>query len=203
MDRWFRCRYNSVTYADSLRVCSAWLMNNGSGILLSVWVSDLWRLAKGNGPWLLELGNVDPVIDPSQRLVATRLAVVPLDKRMKDRCSGCWYESLTYVNSPRSSSPWLLELWIGDSVIDPSRWLVATRQWGVSLVFWNYWSVIPSSIQVSDLCWFFKSLIRLTKELWIGDPVIHSSRWLVATRQRKISPWLCFGIMDRWSWYPF
>ena len=89
------------------------------------------------------------------------------------------------------------ELWIGDPVVGMSQWLVAIQHGRTVLDLWNYGSVIPLSIQFSDLCRFFKGLFRLTNELWIGDPVVGMSQWLVATRQGEWS--LTFGIRERWS----
>ena len=131
-------------------------------ILSSIQVVDLWRLAKGEFLWTF---------------------------RIMDRWSCHRSKSVTCGESSRGRFPWLLELRISDSVIDPSRWLVATRRGefpltfgimdrgscyhgGVFLDFWNYESLILSLIQVG----------------------------LVATRQGEFH-FSFLRIMDRWSYH--
>jgi len=83
-------------------------------ILSSILVVDLWCLANRDFP--LTIANMDRwFYHPSK--------------------------SLTCEDSPRGISPWLLELWIDDSIIHPGRWLVAIRKGEFLLDFGNYGSI--------------------------------------------------------------
>ena len=116
--------------------------------------------------WLLKLCINDPIIVPSRWLVLIRQGGFLLDLiEMVDR----WYyhrsKSLTCGDSPRRISPWL------DKMVD--RWScyrfksVARRN---CVDLW-YYSQSKSMIGVTRQRWLL--------ELWIDDPIIRLSRWLL------------------------
>jgi len=112
-----------------------------------------------------------------------------------------WYyhpsNSLTRGDSPREISPWLLRLWIDDLIVRYSRWLFATRQGGFSLDFWDYGSMMISSVQVFDSWKLAKKFTIWLLGSWMYDTIIRLSRILV-----KVDFSLTFGIVHRWFYHP-
>ena len=74
-------------------------------------------------------------------------------------------------------------MWIGDTVIGQSRWLVATRLKKILPWLDICGSVILLSIQVGELWQLAQEEELMTGNVWIVDPVWYLSRLLVATRQ--------------------
>jgi len=129
---------------------------------------------------------------------------------------------LTCVDSPRGCSPWLGTYCFGDLAIDPSQWLVATRQGLVlhDLKIMDRWSCHRSKsltcrksprgcspwIMANRWCRYrYKSVTRLNSprggsywllDLWISQ-VIYI--WFCGPFVSQLKwKWRC---MSRWSWY--
>jgi len=167
MDRWSRCRLQfsdlillSIQVSDLCRffkVCSAWLKNYESVILLSVWVSDFlgrpltfgirgrWSSHRSQSvtcgdslsrcsPW--QINNASVIWLLIQFVDLWRLAAgdFSLTFEIMDGWSHHRSKSLTCDDSPR----------------------------GISVDFWNYGSVILLSIRFVDLWRLAKGLISLT-----------------------------------------
>ena len=128
---------------------------------------------------------------------------------------------LTCGDPPWSISPWLTEMWIDGLIIRPSRWLVVTHHGGILINFRWCGSMIVLFLRAVDLWWFAIDDFSLTYtnvdrwsyyisesltggdspcrifpwfiEIWIDDPTIRPSRWLVVTRLRKF-------LLRFWKW---
>ena len=123
----------------------------GSMILSSVQVDDLWWLSRDY--FFLSLRNMDRwSYHPSKSMTCdgapTQMSPWLIDIKYR------WFyhpsKSLTCGDAPWVISYWLLEMWMDDSIICPSRWLVLTRQ--VKFLFdylvgimdrWSYHSSNP------------------------------------------------------------
>ena len=152
MDRYFYYPSKLMTCGDSPRRIISWLFK--------LWIDDPiihrspWLVVSCREGFFLDFWNCRSMILSSTQVVDLWTLFKPkchLTFGIKDRWSYHPSKSLTCGDSSSSIYTWRLELWIDDPVIHPCRWLVVIRQVGLTKDFWNYGSMILSSIQVFDM----------------------------------------------------